>query len=82
MNAKFLRNGIVMLVLVAGTVALLLHVGELVHARGQPMGYSKFLADVKAGKVTKVVQDGETLTVTVTPGAPTVHGHRAELDHR
>ncbi|MDP1805647.1 MAG: ATP-dependent metallopeptidase FtsH/Yme1/Tma family protein, partial [Acidimicrobiales bacterium] len=64
MNAKFLRNGIVMLVLVAGTVALLY---TWVSSSTPPdtTGYSTFLADVKAGNVTKVVQDGETLTVTV-----------------
>ena len=68
MNAKFLRNGIVMLVLVAGTVALLL---TWVSSSTPPdtTGYSAFLADVKAGKVTKVVQDGETLTVTLVPGS-------------
>jgi cell division protease FtsH len=69
LNAKFLRNGIVMLVLVAGTVALLL-TWLSSSTPAETIGYSTFLSDVKAGKVTKVVQDGETLTVTLTPGAP------------
>jgi hypothetical protein len=64
LNAKFLRNGIVMLVLVAGTVALLL-TWVSSSAPAETTGYSTFLADVKAGNVTTVVQDGETLTVTV-----------------
>ncbi len=67
MNAKFLRNGIVMLVLVAGTVALLLTwVSSSTPA--ETTGYSAFLDSVKAGKVEKVVQDGETLTVTPKGG--------------
>ena len=64
MNAKFLRNGIVMLVLVAGTVALLI---TWVTSSTPPnqLGYFKFLNDVKAGQVTKATQDGETVTVTL-----------------
>ena len=65
MNAKFLRNGIVMLVLVAGTVALLV---TWVNSStpGDTTGYSTFYNDVKAGNVTKVQQDGENLLVTKT----------------
>ena len=40
-------------------------------ARPRPqstIGYSQFYTDVKAGNVTKVEQDGETLTVTTTGG--------------
>ncbi len=70
LNAKFLRNGIVMLVLVAGTVALLLTwVGSSTPT--ETTGYSAFLDAVKAGKVEKVVQDGETLTVTPKGGGVT-----------
>ena len=57
MNAKFLRNGIVMLVLVAGTVALL-YTWVTSSTPSTAVGYSDFLADVKAGEVQKVVQDG------------------------
>ena len=63
MNAKFLRNGIVMLVLVAGTVALL-YTWVQSSTPVTSVGYSQFYDDVKAGTVTKVVQDGETLEVT------------------
>ena len=63
MNAKFLRNGIVMLVLVAGTVALL-YTWVQSSTPSPQVGYSEFYADVQAGEVTKVVQEGETLTVT------------------
>ena len=63
LNAKFLRNGIVMLVLVAGTVALL-YTWVQSSTPVQSVGYSQFYNDVKAGTVTKVVQDGETLEVT------------------
>lgn len=64
MNARFLRNGIVMLVLVAGTIALLV---TWVNSSSpvQQDGYFKFLNDVKAGQVTKASQDGETVTVTL-----------------
>ena len=67
MNAKFLRNGIVMLVLVAGTVALL-YTWVQSSAPSQSVGYSAFYDDVKAGVVKEVVQDGETLQVTKTNG--------------
>ena len=64
-----MRNGIVMLVLVAGTVALLY---TFVSQTTPPatVGYSQFYNDVKTGKVTKVVQEAETLTVTVEGKTP------------
>jgi len=64
LNAKFFRNGVVMLVLVAGTVALL----YTWLAQGQdekPVAYSQFLADVQGGKVASVTQDGEVLHVDI-----------------
>jgi len=64
LNAKFLRNGIVMLVLVAGTVALL-YTWVTSSTPSSQDGYFKFLNDVKAGQVTKASQDGETVTVTL-----------------
>jgi cell division protease FtsH len=67
LNAKFLRNGIVMLVLVAGTVALLYTWVSSSSPQGQTP-YSQFYNDVKAGKVSEVVQDGESLTVKTTQG--------------
>jgi cell division protease FtsH len=71
LNPKFFRNGIVMLVLVVGTVALLY---TWISSSGtvKTMPYSgpgSFLADVAAGKVEKVVQQGETLTVDLKGGA-------------
>ncbi len=68
LNAKFMRNGIVMLVLVAGTVALL-YTWVSSSTPQNTTGYSAFYSDVKAGSVTKVVQDGETLTVTKKDGS-------------
>ena len=67
MNAKFLRNGIVMLVLVAGTVALL-YTWVTSSAPSSSAPYSQFYSDVKADKVQSVSQDGETLTVTPKGG--------------
>jgi len=78
LNPKFFRNGIVMLVLVVGTVALLY---TWISASGttKPMGYGEFLAKVQAGEVDKVEQQGDTLTITlkgsplqVTSNVPTI----------
>ncbi len=62
MNARFFRNGIVMLVLVVGTVVLL-YTFLLQQPQSNTTGYSQFLADVQAGKVTHVDQQSQTLTV-------------------
>jgi cell division protease FtsH len=70
LNAKFLRNGIVMLVLVVGTVALL-YTWITSTTPSTAVGYSEFLSKVQTGQVDKVVQDGETLTVTPTGGGAT-----------
>ena len=65
MNGKFFRNGIVMLVLVVGTVALLYtFLVSPTNETAKP--YSGYLADVRAGLVTKVTQQDLTLTVTTT----------------
>ena len=73
MNAKFLRNGIVMLVLVVGTVALLAAVLISPNAGGNSKPYSVFLQDVSAGAVTSVTQQDQTLSVNKnSPGAYTV----------
>ncbi len=69
MNPKFFRNGIVMLVLVVGTAALLFTwIQQTTPAAA--VGYSKFLADVQSGDVTEVVQQGEALHVTVSGKTP------------
>ena len=68
MNPKFFRNGIVMLVLVIGTAALLFTWIQSTTPTTQ-IGYSQFLADVAADKVTSVEQQGDTLTVKVTGAA-------------
>ncbi|HYO44234.1 MAG TPA: AAA family ATPase, partial [Candidatus Limnocylindrales bacterium] len=72
MNAKFLRNGIVMLVLVAGTVALL-YTWVQSSTPQSAEGYLRFLDDVKSGKVDKAIQEGESLTVTVKSGTPATY---------
>ncbi len=63
MNPKFFRNGIVMLVLVVGTAALLF-TWITTSSPATTTGYSTFLDQVAAGQVDKVVQQGTTLTVT------------------
>ena len=68
MNGKFFRNGIVMLVLVVGTVALL-YTFLVSPTSSQSKPYSSYLADVRAGNVTQVTQQDLTLTVTTT-GSP------------
>jgi cell division protease FtsH len=67
LNPKFFRNGIVMIVLVLGTAALLF---TWINASSPatPTGYSDFLSNVAAGHVKTVVQEGETLTVTPNDG--------------
>ena len=62
MNPKFFRNGIVMLVLVVGTVALL-YTWISASGTAKTMGYGDFLARVQAGEVEKVEQQGDTLNV-------------------
>jgi cell division protease FtsH len=71
LNAKFLRNGIVMLVLVVGTVALLAAV-LLSPSPGKAVGYSEFLGNVQAGQVQDVTQQDQTLTVNKTGSQYTV----------
>ena len=69
MNPKFFRNGIVMLVLVVGTAALLF---TWIQSSSQPnlIGYSQFLNDVQQNKVQSVVQQGDTLTVKKNDTTP------------
>ena len=65
LNGKFFRNGIVMLVLVVGTVALL-YTFLVSPTNDTAKPYSGYLADVRAGLVTNVTQQDLTLTVTTT----------------
>ena len=63
MNSKYFRTGIVTLLVAVGALALFFT--WLLHAPTQASrGYSQFLTDVQLNKVTKVVQAGQSLTVT------------------
>ena len=76
LNPKFFRNGIVMLVLVVGTVALLYTwVSSSNTITAKPyLGPDSFITDLGAGDIAKIVQQGETLTITLktntTPTQP------------
>jgi len=67
LNGKFFRNGIVMLVLVVGTVALL-YTWLIQTPTQASRGYSQFLTDVQQNKVTKVIQQDQSLTVSESDG--------------
>ena len=67
MNRGFLRNGIVMVVLVAATVLLLYILIQPTQPNSKV--YSDFQSDVQSGQVKGVVRDGETLTVTLKTSA-------------
>ncbi len=69
MNGKFMRNGIVMLVLVVGTVALL-YTFLMSSPSDQSVPYSQFLGNVQKGQVREVTQQDLRLTVRPTSGAP------------
>ena len=68
MNTRFLRNGIVMLVLVVGTAALLYTVfmpptttTDIPYSGGS----DSFLGLVKTGQVDQVIEQGTQLTITL-----------------
>ena len=65
MNPRFMRNGLLMLVLVMGVSALLYTwLGSTSPAKTMAYsGPSSFLEEVQKGEVGKVVQQGETLSV-------------------
>jgi len=67
LNPKFFRNGIVMLVLVVGTAALLF---TWISNSSTPkaVGYSEFLNNVATGNVVSVTQQGQILTVKSKDG--------------
>ncbi|HEV8516076.1 MAG TPA: ATP-dependent zinc metalloprotease FtsH [Candidatus Limnocylindrales bacterium] len=74
MNSRFLRNGIVTLVLVVGTAALL-YMFLFPGSAEKPIPYSggegSFLGYVRAGKVTQVEQQGAKLIITLNETDPT-----------
>ncbi|HEX7591653.1 MAG TPA: ATP-dependent zinc metalloprotease FtsH [Candidatus Limnocylindrales bacterium] len=62
MNTRFMRNGIVMLVLVAATAALLYALIQ--PSQPNSKSYTDYEKDVKSGQVKTVVRQDTTLTVT------------------
>ena len=69
LNPKLFRNGIVMLILVIGTVALL-YTWLLQTPQETSKSYSFMLQQVSQGQVAKVVQTGTTLQVTTNDTPP------------
>src|SRR3972149_4677279 len=69
LDRKFMRNGLLMMVLVVGVAALLFT--WLNSSTGaKPIGYGEFLNNVTQDKVDSVVQKQDALTVTPTGGQP------------
>ena len=85
MNPRFMRNGLLMLVLVMG-VSALLYTWLGSSGQSKDLGWGDFLNKVSNGEVTKVVQQDTTLTVTLkaeptipyTVVAPGVSGVNAD----
>jgi cell division protease FtsH len=75
LNPRFMRNGIVMLILVVGTIALL-YTFFLQQPEEKTIPYSgssdSFLGLVAQGKVAKVVQQGSKLAISLSDGKTTV----------
>jgi cell division protease FtsH len=67
LNPRFMRNGLLMLVLVMG-VGALLYTWLAGSNTQQPVAYGQFLTNVAGGQVKSVSQQGNTLTVTDTGG--------------
>ena len=78
LNPKFFRNGIVMLVLVVGTAALLFTWITSTTPTDHTSAIPQFLADVQAGKVTKVIQEGDDPDRRAQRRPADLHGHRPE----
>jgi cell division protease FtsH len=70
LNAKFFRNGILMLLLVVGTV-LLMYTWVVQNDKGTTKQYSDFLNAVAAGEVKSITQQDQLLTVTPADGEAT-----------
>ena len=66
-----MRNGIVMLVLVAATAALLYALIQPASPAGK--SYSQFEQDVKSGRVSMIVRSDTTLTVTLNDANKTTY---------
>jgi cell division protease FtsH len=83
LNPKFMRNGLLMLVLVMG-ISALLYTWLAGSSPEKPVGWGQFLSNVQQGQVKTVVQQDITLTVTEkgsnrvytvnAPGVPGVNG--------
>jgi cell division protease FtsH len=83
LNPKFMRNGLLMLVLVMG-ISALLYTWLAGSTPNKDVGWGQFLTYVSQGQVSKVVQQDNTLTATdattkttytvVAPGVPGVNG--------
>jgi cell division protease FtsH len=69
LNPKFMRNGLLMLILVVGTAALL-YTWINQGTTSERVSYGDFLARVQAGQVEKVIQKDATLTVDPRGNAP------------
>src|SRR5690242_9633955 len=69
LNSRFFRNGVVMLALVVVALAVVFTVVNQ-NTSNTDVAYSEFLNNVAKGQVTEVIQEGSTLTVTPTGGAP------------
>ncbi len=65
MNPRFMRNGLLMLVLVMG-VSALLYTWLGSSSQTQPTGWGQFLTNVEQGKVAHVTQQDQVLTVKPT----------------
>jgi cell division protease FtsH len=75
LNPKFMRNGLLMLVLVMG-ISALLYTWLAGSSQPNAVGWGSFLDSVSKGEVGKVVQQDTTLTVTEAGSPPktyTVH---------
>jgi cell division protease FtsH len=75
LNSRFLRNGIVTLVLVVGTAALLyMFIFPDTKANTVPYsGTGSFLELVSQGKVSKVTQQGQSLEIVLTTNDPSTN---------
>jgi cell division protease FtsH len=69
LNPKFMRNGLLMLVLVIGTAALL-YTWLNQSSGAKAVGYGQFLTNVQQGQVDKVIQKDGSLTVTPKGNGP------------
>jgi cell division protease FtsH len=84
LNSRFLRNGVVTLVLVVGT-ALLLYMVLFSGPTSKPIDYSgsptSFLTLVAQGKVARVEQSTDKVTVTLTATDPQTNKAQVVITH-